>query len=72
MLPINKHGMTTDAEPKAMTIKEQLQQGEYEVDTTKVADAILRNPLFLRNPLWLRPLTDDRDDRGDGPRAGAS
>ena len=30
-----------------MTLKEQLEQGEYEVDTRKVADAILRNPLWL-------------------------
>jgi hypothetical protein len=39
--------MTTDAESRAMTLKEQLEQGEYEVDTRKVADAILRNPLWL-------------------------
>ena len=39
--------MTTDAESNAMTLKEQLEQGEYEVDTKKVADAILRNPLWL-------------------------
>ena len=29
-----------------MTLKEQLEQGKYEVDTRKVADAILRNPLW--------------------------
>jgi hypothetical protein len=41
------HRMTTDAESNAMTLKEQLEQGEYEVDTKKVADAILRNPMWL-------------------------
>jgi hypothetical protein len=30
-----------------MTLKEQLEQGEYEVDTQKVADALLRNPIWL-------------------------
>ena len=39
--------MTTDAESTLMTIKEQLEQGQYNVDTTKVADAILRNPLWI-------------------------
>jgi hypothetical protein len=39
--------MTTDAESNVMTLKEQLEQGAYEVDTKKVADAILRNPLWL-------------------------
>jgi hypothetical protein len=41
------HRMTTDAESNVMTLKEQLEQGEYEVDTKKVADAILRNPMWL-------------------------
>jgi hypothetical protein len=39
--------MTTDAESHVMTLKEQLEQGEYEVDTQKVADALLRNPIWL-------------------------
>ena len=39
--------MTTDAESNVMTLKELLEQGEYEVDTKKVADAILRNPMWL-------------------------
>ena len=30
-----------------MTLKEQLEQGEYKVDTKKVADAILCNPMWL-------------------------
>jgi len=30
-----------------MTLKEQLEQGQYNVDATKVADAILRNPLWI-------------------------
>ena len=29
-----------------MTLKEQLEQGQYNVDTKKVADAIVRNPLW--------------------------
>ncbi len=29
-----------------MTLKEKLEQGEYEIDARKVADAILRNPLW--------------------------
>jgi hypothetical protein len=39
--------MTTDAESMLMTLKEQLEQGQYNVDTKKVADAILRNPLWI-------------------------
>ena len=39
--------MTTDAESKLMTLKERLEQGQYNVDATKVADAILRNPLWV-------------------------
>jgi len=39
--------MTTDAESKLMTLKERLEQGEYNVDATKVADAILRSPLWI-------------------------
>ena len=39
--------MTTDAESKVMTLKERLEQGQYNVDTKKVADAIVRNPLWL-------------------------
>jgi hypothetical protein len=39
--------MTTDAESNVMTLKERLEQGEYKVDTKKVADAILRNPLWI-------------------------
>lgn len=39
--------MTTDAESKLMTLKERLEQGQYNVDATKVADAILRNPLWI-------------------------
>ncbi len=46
-----------------MTLKEQLEQGEYEVDTTKVADAI------LRNPLWLRLLAEAGEDT-DSARSG--
>jgi hypothetical protein len=38
--------MTTDAESNLMTLKEQLEQGQYTVDTKKVADAILRSPLW--------------------------
>ncbi len=30
-----------------MTLKERLEQGEYNVDTKKVADAILRNPMWI-------------------------
>lgn len=30
-----------------MTLKERLDQGEYKVDTKMVADAILRNPLWI-------------------------
>lgn len=39
--------MTTDAESTLMTLKERLEQGQYNVDATKVADAILRNPLWI-------------------------
>lgn len=39
--------MTTDAESNVMTLKERLEQGEYTVDSEKVADAILRNPLWI-------------------------
>jgi hypothetical protein len=39
--------MTTDAESKVMTLKERLEQGQYNVDAKKVADAIVRNPLWL-------------------------
>ena len=39
--------MTTDAESNVMTLKEQLQEGQYNVDTKKVADAILRSPLWI-------------------------
>ena len=39
--------MTTDAESKVMTLKEILDQGQYNVDATKVADAIVRNPLWV-------------------------
>jgi hypothetical protein len=39
--------MTTDAESRLMTLKERLEQGQYHVDATKVADAILRNPLWV-------------------------
>ena len=39
--------MTTDAESKLMTLKERLEQGQYAVDAKKVADAILRNPLWI-------------------------
>jgi Anti-sigma-28 factor, FlgM len=42
-----KFRMTTDAESNAMTLKEQLEQGEYNVDSKKVADAILRNPFWI-------------------------
>jgi Anti-sigma-28 factor, FlgM len=38
--------MTTDAESKLMTLKERLEQGQYNVDAKKVADAIVRNPLW--------------------------
>jgi hypothetical protein len=40
--------MTTDAESNAMTLKERLEQGQYDVDAKKVADAIVRN-----SPLWV-------------------
>lgn len=30
-----------------MTLKERLEQGEYNIDTKKVADAILRNPMWM-------------------------
>lgn len=30
-----------------MTLKERLEQGQYTVDATKVAEAILRNPLWI-------------------------
>jgi hypothetical protein len=39
--------MTTDAESNVMTLKERLEQGQYNVDAKKVADAIVRNPLWL-------------------------
>ena len=39
--------MTTDAESNLMTLKERLEQGQYSVDATKVADAILSNPLWI-------------------------
>ena len=39
--------MTTDAESKVMTLKECLDQGQYNVDAKKVADAIVRNPLWV-------------------------
>jgi hypothetical protein len=39
--------MTTDEESKAMTLKEQLERGEYQVDTKTVADAVLRSPLWI-------------------------
>ncbi len=39
--------MTTDAESQLMTLKERLEQGQYDVDATKVAEAILRNPLWI-------------------------
>jgi hypothetical protein len=54
--------MTTDAESNVMTLKEQLEQGRYDVDAKKVADAIVRNPLWLllfasseRHPADSRP-----------------
>ena len=54
--------MTTDAESKVMTLKERLEQGQYNVDATKVAEAILRNPLWImllaggvRRPAESRP-----------------
>ncbi len=31
-----------------MTLKERLEQGKYDVDAKKVADAIVRNPLWIR------------------------
>jgi hypothetical protein len=56
--------MTTDAESRLMTLKEQLEHGEYDVDTKKVADAILRSPLWImlfagnpRCPTGTRPMT---------------
>ncbi len=30
-----------------MTLKEQLERGEYQVDTKTVADAVLRSPLWI-------------------------
>ena len=39
--------MTTEAESKLMTLKERLEQGQYHVDAKKVADAILRSPLWI-------------------------
>ncbi len=43
-----------------MTLKEQLERGEYQVDATKVADAVLRSPLWILllpsagKPAWFR------------------
>jgi hypothetical protein len=39
--------MTTDAESKMMTLKERLEQGQYDVDATKVAEALMRSPLWM-------------------------
>jgi Anti-sigma-28 factor, FlgM len=39
--------MTTDGESSVMTLKERLDQGEYKIDSQKVADAILSNPLWI-------------------------
>jgi hypothetical protein len=53
--------MTTDEESQVITLKERLERGEYEVDATKVADAVLRSPLWILlcagsgRPGWLRP-----------------
>lgn len=54
--------MTTDAESKLMTLKEQLEQGQYTVDTKKVADAILRGPLWIMLTACdcARPSSDSR------------
>ncbi len=30
-----------------MTLKEQLERGEYQIDATKVADAVIRSPLWF-------------------------
>jgi len=30
-----------------MTLKERLEQGSYEVDATKVAEAIVKSPLWM-------------------------
>ncbi len=44
-----------------MTLKEQLERGEYQVDAAKVADAVLRSPLWILlvagsgRPAWFRP-----------------
>jgi len=39
--------MPTDEESRLMTLKEQLERGEYNVDATKVADAVIRSPLWI-------------------------
>jgi hypothetical protein len=53
--------MTTDAESKVMTLKESLDQGQYNVDAKKVADAIVRNPLWvLLFATFERPSADSR------------
>jgi hypothetical protein len=48
--------MTTDEESKLMTLKDQLERGEYRVDAVKVADAIVRSPL-----VWLLLAASRRD-----------
>lgn len=30
-----------------ITLKEQLERGEYQVDATKVADAVIKSPLWI-------------------------
>lgn len=39
--------MTKDEESTLMTLKERLERGEYQVDSRKVADAVLRSPLWI-------------------------
>lgn len=52
--------MTTDAESTLMTLKERLERGEYRVDPAKVADAILRHPLWI---LLLAGSAQQRDQK---------
>ncbi|MGC9220221.1 MAG: flagellar biosynthesis anti-sigma factor FlgM [Solirubrobacteraceae bacterium] len=48
-----------------MTLKEQLQSGEYEVDPQKVADALIKDPLF-RLLMAAQRLTGSRPATGSG------
>ena len=43
-----------------MTLKDRLERGEYRVDATKVADAIVRSPI-----VWLLLAGDQRPARSE-------